>query len=117
MLLFTFNTVVTPKTLKIFFQIIPVELYVPNPIKNFNCKKFDQHESNCPADECSVCERCSKGDHDHLTSQCKNPAKCENCGGNHVSRSNDCDVLKKEKEVMKIKVTQRLAYPEGQKSL
>ena len=114
-LLLTFNTFVTPKTLKIFFQLIPVELYVPNPLRCFNCQKFGHHESNCPADESSVCERCGKGDQDHTTSQCKNPAKCVNCGGNHVSRSSDCDIWKKEKEIMKIKVTQRLTYPEARK--
>ena len=38
-----------------------------------------------------------------------------NCGGNHVSRSSDCDTWKKEKEIMKIKVTQRLTYPEARK--
>ena len=32
-----------------------------------------------------------------------------------MSRSSDCDVWKKEKEVMKIKVTQRLTYPEARK--
>ena len=34
-------------------------------------------------------------------------AQCVNCSENHMSRSSDCDVWKKEKEVMKIKVTQR----------
>ena len=114
-LLLTFNSVTTPKSLKIFYQIIPVELYVPNPLRCFNCQKFGHHESNCPADEGSFCERCGTGNHDHLTSQCRNPAKCVNCGGNHTSRSSDCDVWKKEKEVMKIKVTQRLTYPEARK--
>ena len=32
-----------------------------------------------------------------------------------MSRSSDCDVWKKEKEVMKIKVTRRLTYPEASK--
>ena len=114
-LLLTFNSVVTPKTLKIFYQIIQVELYVPNPLRCFNCQKFGHHESNCPADLGSVCEKCGKGNHDHLTSQCQNTAKCVNCGENHMSRSSDCDVWKKEKEVMKIKVTQRLTYPEARK--
>ena len=114
-LLLTFNTVVAPKTLKIFYEIIPVDLYVPNPLRCFNCQKFGHHESNCPADEGSVCERCGTGNHDHLTSQCKKPVKCVNCGGNHTSRSIDCDVWKKEKEIMKIKVTQRLTYPEAKK--
>ena len=45
-LLLTFNTVVTPKTLKIFYEIIPVDLYVPNPLRCFNCQKFGHHESN-----------------------------------------------------------------------
>ena len=114
-LLLTFNSVVTPKTLKIFYQIIQVELYVPNPLRCFNCQKFGHHESNCPADLGSVCEKCGKGNHDHLTSQCQNKAKCVNCGENHMSRSSDCDVWKKEKEVMKIKITQRLTYPEARK--
>ena len=114
-LLLTFNSVATPKTLKIFYQIIQVELYVPNPLRCFNCQKFGHHENNCPADLGSVCEKCGTGNHDHLASQCKKPVKCVNCGENHMSRSSDCDVWKKEKEVMKIKVTQRLTYPEARK--
>ena len=114
-LLLTFNSVATPKTLKIFYQIIQVELYVPNPLRCFNCQKFGHHKNNCPADLGSVCEKCGTGNHDHLASQCKKPAKCVNCGENHMSRSSDCDVWKKEKEVMKIKVTQRLTYPEARK--
>ena len=35
-LLLTFNSVTTPKSLKNFYQIIPVELYVPNPLRCFN---------------------------------------------------------------------------------
>ena len=114
-LLLTFNTVLTPKTLKIFYQIIPVDLYVPNPLRCFNCQKCGHHERNCPSDEGSVCERCCADNHDHLSSQCRNPPKCVNCSGKHMSRSSDCDVWKKEKEVMKIKVTQRLTYPEARK--
>ena len=41
--------------------------------------------------------------------------RCVNCGGPHMSRSSDCEVWKKEKEVMKIKVTKRLTYPEARK--
>ena len=93
-LLFTFNSVVTPK---IFYQIIPIELYVPNPLRCFECQKLGHHESNCPLDEGSVCERYGTGNHDHLNSQCQNQAKCANCGENHMSRSSACDVWKKEK--------------------
>ena len=112
-LLLTFNTVVPPKSLKIFYQIIPVELYVPNPLRCFNCQKFGHHEDKCPVDPGSVCERCGMGDHDHHTNHCKNQTKCVNCGGDHLSRSNECSTWKKEKEIIRIKVKKNLTYPEA----
>ena len=32
-LLLTFNTTTLPKSLKIFYRIIPVEVYIPNPLR------------------------------------------------------------------------------------
>ena len=112
-LLLTFNTVVPPKSLKIFYQNIPVEMYVPNRLRCFNCQKFGHHESNCPVAQGSVCERCGVGNNDHQSIHCKNQAKCVNCDGNPMSRSSDCEVWKKEKEIMNVKV--RLTYPEARK--
>ena len=97
-ILLTFNSVVPPKTLKIFYRIIPVEMYVPNPLRCFNCQRFGHHENNCPVDIGSVCERCGKGGDDHHTNQCTNPAKCVNCGKDHLSRSSECEVWKKRKK-------------------
>ena len=114
-ILLTFNSVVPPKTLKIFYRIIPVEMYVPNPLRCFNCQRFGHHENNCPVDIGSVCERCGNGGDDHHTNQCTNPAKCVNCGKDHLSRSSECEVWKKEKEIMKLKVTKNLTYPEARK--
>ena len=114
-ILLTFNSVVPPKTLKIFYRIIPVEMYVSNPLRCFNCQRFGHHENNCPVDIGSVCERCGKGSDDHHTNQCTNPAKCVNCGKDHLSRSSECEVWKKEKEIMKLKVTKNLTYPEARK--
>ena len=42
-ILLTFNSVVPPKTLKIFYRIIPDEMYVPNPLRCFNCQRFGHH--------------------------------------------------------------------------
>ena len=90
-------------------------MYVPNPLRCFNCQKFGHHESNCPVAQGSVCERCGVRNNDHQSIHCKNQAKCVNCDGNHMSRSSDCEVWKKEKEIMKVKVTNRLTYPEARK--
>ena len=53
-ILITFNTVVPPKSLKIFFQIIPVDIYIPNSLRCFNCQKYGHHEDKCPVDIGSV---------------------------------------------------------------
>ena len=104
-LLLTFNSINVPKSLKIFYRVVPVDIYVPNPLRCFNCQRFGHHENNCPVDLGSVCANCGAGGHDHHTSACKNKPKCVNCGKEHVSRSNECEIWKKEKEIMKIKTT------------
>ena len=55
------------------------------------------------------------GDFDHHTNACKNEAKVVNCHNNHQSKSNQCEIWKKEKEMMKIKVTQKITYLEAKK--
>ena len=57
-LLLTFNSITVPKTLRIFYQFVPVDIYVPNPLRCFNYQRFGHPESDCPIDYCSVCEKC-----------------------------------------------------------
>ena len=63
----------------------------------------------------SICERCGMGGHDHHTNHCTNPTQCVNCGKDHLSRSSDCEVWKKEKEIMKLNVTKNFTYSEARK--
>ena len=56
-LLLTFNTTTLPKSLKNFYRIIPVEVYIPNPLRCFNCQRFGHHENGCPELPGSVCEK------------------------------------------------------------
>ena len=44
-------------------------------------------------------------------------AKYVNCGKDQLSRSSESEVWKKEKEIMQLKVTKNLTYPEARKSL
>ena len=69
-LLLTFNSTSLPKSLKIFNRIIPVEVYIPNPLRCFNCLRFGHHENGCPELPGSVCEKCGMGDFDHHTNAC-----------------------------------------------
>ena len=114
-ILLTFNMVTVPKSLRIFYRIIPVEIYVPNPLRCFNCQRFAHHENNCPVDIGSVCDKCGEGNYSHIPSKCPNPIQSVNCGQNHLSRSSDCEIWKKEKEIMRIKVTKNITYFEAKK--
>ena len=86
-----------------------------HPLRCFNCQRFGHHENGCPEAPGSVCEKCGMGEFDHPTNACKNEAKCVNCHKNHQSKSNQCEIWKKEKEIMKIKVTQKITYLEAKK--
>ena len=114
-LLLTFNRVNVPKSLRIFYRVVPVDVYVPNPLSCYNCQRFGHHENNCSEDPGSVCENCGADGHAHHTSQCKNPTKCINCGKDHLPKSNTCEVWLKEKAIMKIKVTNNISYLEAKK--
>ena len=106
-LLLTFNTTTLPKSLRIFYRIIPVEVYIPNPLRCFNCQGFGHHENGCPELPGSVCEKCGM----LITIQMLVKMKPSvNCHKNHQSKSNQCEIWKKEKEIMKIKVTQKITY-------
>ena len=44
---FTFNTPVLPSTIKIAFLRVNVEVYIPNPLRCFNCQQYGHHEDKC----------------------------------------------------------------------
>ena len=114
-LLLTFIRINVPKSLKIFYRVIPVDVYIPNPLRCFNCQRFGHHENNCTEDPGSVCENCGADGHAHQTSQCKNPTKCINCGKGHSPKSNTCEAWLKEKAIMQLKVTNNISYLEAKK--
>ena len=69
-LLLTFNRKnVQKKKLTIFYRVVPVDVYIPNPLRCFNCQKFGHQKNNCTEDPGSVCENCGADGHDHHTSQ------------------------------------------------
>ena len=50
-----------------------------------------------------------------LMKHCKRPAKCFNCKEDHPANSKQCQAWNTEKEILKVKYTRNISFPEAQK--
>ena len=112
-IILTFGTSILPRTLKVGYLVTKVDIYIPNPLLCFNCFKFGHGSKTCRVQ--LVCPNCSGNGHQHNEKDCKYPLKCINCGEEHSARSKECKTWKKEKEVLQVKYTQNIAFPEARK--
>ncbi|GFU68803.1 hypothetical protein TNCV_2576641 [Trichonephila clavipes] len=58
-----------------------------------------------------TCARCGAVGHD--SGECNGPEKCVNCKGDHPSYSRSCSTWNLEKEIITVKIKNRLTYPEA----
>ena len=106
----TFNSPNIPNEVRIGYQKLNIETYIPNPLRCHNCQKFGHHKDKCTRSP--VCERC--GENDSHTN-CQNDPKCANCKQNHHASSKNCNIWKKEKDINQIKYTKNITFPEARK--
>ena len=104
----TFGRPTPPKKLRVYLSV-EVDLFIPNPLRCFQCQKFGHGRDSCRGK--AICFRCGQDGHDN----CQNPAKCTNCRGDHPATSKDCPVWKKEKEIQRVKTENWLSYPEARR--
>ena len=111
----SFRTAILPKTLKIGYLNVGVDIYIPNPLQCYSCFRFGHHERKCRLGLSSkLCRRCGETANDH-DENCTRKPKCINCGGEHISTSKACDFWKKEKEIVTIKYKENVSFPEARK--
>ena len=109
-----FKTAILPKTLKIGYLKVPVDIYIPNPLQCYRCFKFGHHERQCNSD--NHCKRCAANENEtNYTDPSSKPFKCLNCGEEHYSTFRACKVWKKEKEIITIKYREGLSFAEARK--
>ena len=109
----TFNTPILPKKIKVAFLSVNVEVYMPNPLRCYQCQVFGHHEDYCLKKP--ICGNCGGERHCNDDRNCKNTAKCVNCNGNHPVFSRDCPTWKKEKAILKVKYEKSITFPEARK--
>ena len=109
---FTFDTPELPTVVKIGFIQAKVDVYVPNPLRCYQCQVYGHHENKCSRQ--AICINCGMPEH-CASGQCQRPAKCVNCSGDHPANSKECPQWEKEKKILKIKCEQNISFPEARK--
>lgn len=107
----TFNQPEIPKDIKAGYLNCPVRPYIPNPLRCFQCQRFGHSKNSCRGR--LTCSLCSLPDHSFET--CTSAPKCINCLGPHSSNSKSCPSWQKEREIQKIKVLNKVSYPEARR--
>ena len=107
-LFLTFNTPDLPKQIIVGYLKVMVALFVPNPMRCFNCNMFGHTSQRCKL--AAKCTGCGKDKHE---GQCEGPKLCSNCNGPHASSAKDCPVWQKGKEIQRVHVEKRISFPEA----
>ncbi|GBN64206.1 hypothetical protein AVEN_214804-1 [Araneus ventricosus] len=108
----TFNTPILPKSVKIAYMNCPVRHFIPNPLRCFKCQRFGHTITACRSKQ--ICARCSLPDHGSNNCSSTTP-KCYNCNGDHPAFFRSCPRYKQEKEILTVKITKNISFPEARK--
>ncbi|GBL84190.1 hypothetical protein AVEN_23751-1, partial [Araneus ventricosus] len=110
-LILTFSSSKLPEHIKAGYIRLSVRVYIPNPLRCFQCQRFGHSKSSCRGT--LTCARCAEVGHDSTT--CTAKEKCINCKGDHTSFSRDCFAWKQEKEIISTKIKLQISYAEARK--
>ena len=106
-LFLTFGSPELPKEITVVYLKVKVALFVPNPMRCFNCNRFGHMSQRCKV--AAKCPGCGKDKHE---GQCEGPKLCSNCNGPHASSAKDCLVRQSENEIQRVRVEKRISFPE-----
>ena len=110
-LILTFSQIIVPSSIKAGFLKIPVQPFIPSPLRCFKCQQYGHHKFVCKHD--AKCARCGQAEHGETA--CDGPLYCVNCKGNHAAYDKACPRWKNEVEIVKVKTTTNVSFPEARK--
>ena len=116
LLILTFNLLRLPNSIQAAWLNLKVRPYVPRVKRCFFCQKFGHVRNNCRRairGQKPICKNC--GDEEH--GSCSKPPLCVNCNGNHDASSNRCTKYLFEKEILTLKVKERISYKEAKEKV
>lgn len=101
-----------PKEVYFGYVKYNVREYVQKPMRCYNCQEFGHIAKMCKWKK--RCARCG-GEHDYGMCGEGIQPKCCNCGGNHSVAYWGCEALKREVEVQKLRLKEKVSYAEAVK--
>lgn len=106
-----FEEEVLPKNVTLGFLSYGVREYVPKPMRCYNCQRFGHTAITCKGRR-----RCARCGEDHEYGHCNHEQpKCCNCGGSHSVAYGGCEVMRREMEVQRAKIQNKISYAEAVK--
>ena len=108
----TFALPKLPERIKVGYLNVQVSMYVPAPLRCFNCQKFGHSKIRCRKE--AVCERCGHQAHENA---CSLRPTCSNCQGDHPPNSRQCPTYIHEQEIQKVKTQHKISFAEAKKKV
>nr|KAG5702023.1 hypothetical protein BaRGS_015758 [Batillaria attramentaria] len=110
-IILTFGQPTAPEKLWAGFYWVKVKAFIPLPLRCFKCQRFGHGQASCRNDP--TCAKCGGKDHDDK--DCSSSPACINCKGSHPSSSKDCPKWKEECTIQRIRVEQKVSFPEARR--
>lgn len=115
LIILTFGSVTLPQEINIGYLHFDVEVFVPNPLRCFNCQRYGHGINSChyhPA----RCSRC--GEAPHGEAPCLAPQHCLSCQStDHPTTSKNCPIWQREKEVCSVKVKTGVSWQQARREV
>ena len=109
----TFNQIDLPREVTVGYVRVKVRPYIPNPMRCFQCLRFGHTRADC--NNRPTCGMCASVEHtgDDCAAETR---RCVNCDVNqkpHTAFDPKCPAFLKEKEILSIKVAERISFKEA----
>ena len=108
-----------PEFIYLGWRRFRVSLYIPEPIRCYNCQAYGHKSNNCRSRvKCPICannhsyEVCPSKDKNREDQR----ASCPNCRANHPASYKGCKMYQEAKQIIKIQTEEKLSYADALKS-
>ena len=98
-----------PPNVKAAYLSIPVETFVPNPLRYFNCQRFGHGKTNC--NRTAICAKCGK--EGHQDAECRESVHCCNCSGPHPVFSRAFPEWVRQRAIQEIRTQRGISFSEA----